>query len=120
MSMNVSRAQLEAAPERHSWKEPTEYDSLYLLPTRKKHDSGYHVICLVGRNGDALEKAAWCDDICWKTAPTHPKQSFAMRTDMTYPGGIAHVWGWNTRFRVGASLSSTDVEVFYAEKARLA
>ena len=115
--MNPSRAQLEAAPERNGWSKTTEYDSIYLLPSRKKHDSGYHLICIVGCNGKELEKAAWCDDICWKTGPTHLSQHYAMRTDMTYPGGVARVWGWNTRFRVGASLSSTDVEVFYVPKA---
>ncbi len=118
MSANVTRAELEAAPGRKSWYEVSEYDSVYLLPTRKKHDSGYHLICIVGRTGDTLEKAAWCDDICWKFDPTHPQQSFAMRTDMTFPGGVAHVWGWNTRFRVGMSLSSTNVEVFYAQKEK--
>jgi hypothetical protein len=54
--VNVTRAQLEAAPKRKSWGERTEYDSLYLLPTRKKHDSGYSLICIVGRNGEALER----------------------------------------------------------------
>lgn len=114
MSTNVSRAELEAAPQRKSWNEASEYDSIYLLPTRKKHESGFHLICIVGCNGEKLEKAAWCDDICWKVGHTHSGQGFSMRTDMTYPGGVAHVWGWNTRFRVGMSLSSTDVEVFHA------
>lgn len=111
MSNNISRKELEAAPER-KWDEVKEYDSLYLLPSKKKHDSGYHLICIVGKNKDKLEKAAWCDDICWNFDELKKWQWFSMRTDMTFPGGVAHVWGWETRFRVGCSLSSTDVHVF--------
>jgi hypothetical protein len=41
-----------------------------------------------------------------------------MRTDMTYPGGVVHCWGWDTRFTVGASLSSTDISVRHHKKEK--
>jgi hypothetical protein len=109
MNLNLSRKELESAPHREGWQEPTEYESIYLLHDGK-HDSGYALICIVGRKSDgSLEKAAWCDDICWKHSG---KGSYTMRTDMCHPSRVVHCWGWDTTFRVGASLSSTDVEVF--------
>ena len=115
-TLNVTRKELEAAPQRAGWTMPTTYDSLYLLPTRKKHDSGYHLICIVGSVDGKLEQAAICDDICWNLQEPRPGQGYAMRTDMTFPGGVVHVWGWDTKFRVGMSLSSTEVDVFFHKK----
>lgn len=103
MSQNLSRKELEAAPERLGWQETTFYRSIYLLPSRKKHDSGWHLICIVGAKEDGgLEKAAWCDDINWAGSAD------GLRMDMTFPSGVVHCWG-RKRFAVGASLSSTDV-----------
>lgn len=110
--MSATRKELEAAPQRSRWDEVTRYSSIYLLPTRKKHDSGYHLICIVGQKSDgAFEKAAWCDDVCWQyDGPTMSQDNrYVLRTDMTYPSGICRMWGWDTAFEVGASLSSTDV-----------
>ena len=111
MSQNISRKELASAPWRESWLLPTSYPSIYLLPSRKKHDSGYHLIHIVGRNSDgSLETAAACDDVCW-IVDSPGGDKFAMRTDMTYPGGVAHIWGRGLTFTVGESLSSTDVTV---------
>lgn len=114
MGLNFPRSALEAAPARASWNMETVYDSIFLLPTRKRHDSGWHLICIVGIDGDKLEKAAYCDDICWLVDGGN--RSFRVRSDMTYPGGVAHFWGWETKFKVGCSLSSTDVTVIQAAK----
>lgn len=109
MTNNRPRKELETAPQRASWREPTTYQSVYLLPARTKHDSGYSLIQIVGVKEDgSLETAAHCDDVCWKHEPS---RHYTMRTDMTYPGGVCHCWGWNTTFTVGASLSSTDISV---------
>ena len=106
---NVTRKALESAPERASWKEATTYSSIYLLNTRKMHDSGFGLICIVGMKSDGtLEKAATCDDICWHHDPS---RNYTMRTDMTHPAGVVHCWGWSESFTVGVSLSSTDVYV---------
>jgi len=114
---NITRTALEAAPEKKDWAATSVYDSIYLLPTRKKHDSGFHLICIVGAMKDGtLEKAAWCDDICWHIHVSDGRLS--MRTDMTYPGGIAHMWGWSLRFEIGMSLSSTDVHVYRNPKEK--
>lgn len=105
-SMNVSRKDLEAAPER-KWNEESDYSSIYLLPTKKKHDSGWHLICIVGLKDGSLEKAAYCDDVCWNF--NAPMRDMGLRMDMTYPGGVTHIWSNDYKFKVGTSLSSTDV-----------
>lgn len=106
--LNLSRKVLEAAPHRSRGQDTTTYDSIYLL-SDGKHDSGYGLICIVGRKADgSLEKAAWCDDICWKHSGNG---TYTMRTDMCFPSRVVHCWGWDTTFKVGVSLSSTDVEV---------
>lgn len=107
---NVTRKELEGAPSRERWDEPTTYQSLYLL-SDGKHDSGFSLICIVGMKADGtLEKAAWCDDICWIQKSS--KGAYSMRTDMCHPSRIVHCWGWDTTFKVMRSLSSTDIEVW--------
>lgn len=105
-SLNVSRKDLEAAPERN-WQEESTYSSIYLLPTKKKHDSGWHLICIVGVKDGVLEKAAYCDDVCWNCEGDF--RDMALRMDMTYPAGVTHVWSNSFSFKVGSSLSSTNV-----------
>lgn len=112
MNTQHGRAELLAAPDREGWEGPTTYKSIYLVPSKKKHDSGWHLIRIVGVKADgALEGAAWCDDICWKHEQPPRADDYTMRIDMTYPGGIVHCWDWHRKFIVGASLSSTDITV---------
>ena len=85
------------------WQEKRAYSELFVVPSKKKHESGWTLMVLVGVLSDGTyEKAAWCDDICWniQTRPDH-----SMRCDCSYPGGILHFW--NATFTVGHSLSST-------------
>lgn len=96
------------AAKRRQWDEKSTYNDIYIVPTRKKHDSGWMVMAIVGVKDDgSFEQAAWCDDICWNIASM--RKEYTMRNDCTYPGGIIHFW--NARFTVGCSLSSTDITV---------
>lgn len=52
------------------------------------------------------ELAAACDDICWDMTQA---KDYSLRNDMVYPSGILHYWSNSFKFKVGASLSSTDV-----------
>ena len=63
---------------------------------------------IIGKNGDEMEIAAACDDICWDVSPAN---KYDLRNDMVYPSGILHYWSNNFCFRVHHSLSSTDVEM---------
>ncbi len=102
---HIKRADLKALPRR-KWDEISTYDSLLIVPSGKKHDSGYGWIEIVGCKDQApIEVAACCDDICWHVQGG----KYAMRTDMLFPSNLVHVWG--AKFEVGRSLSSTDIRV---------
>lgn len=111
-----------------AWDAAKTYDFLYIVPTRKKHDSGYSLIAIVGvcledSGAQWAEIAAYCDDVCWTFPTAHPYDRIRegqhhniMRTDCLFPSGIFRIWGsgehyFTGRFRIGAALSSTTVEL---------
>lgn len=121
----VTRKVLLALPVRQ-WDTNSVYDSLFLVPTGNKHDSGFSVIAIVGVINKKAEIAAYCDDVCWTFPKEHPhgrmeagKNRMILRTDCYWPSGIMRMWGsgehyFKGLFRVGMALSSTDVELFVA------
>lgn len=122
----IKRKDLITLPHR-KWDETKDYDFLLLTANGQKHDSGYALIAIIGCNhsseGVDAEIAATCDDICWTMPVKHPygmiepnKNRMIMRTDCLFPSGILRIWGsgeqyFKGKFKVGASLSSTDVEL---------
>lgn len=104
--MAIKRKELLALPER-GWREESIYDSLYLVPSGRKHDSGYMCVAIVGvRDYKPVEIAAYPDDIEW-IVPATDRMDFRM--DCEYPSGILHPWSYNHKFKVGSALSSTTV-----------
>lgn len=96
------------------WQEDSKvYRSLMIIPSGKKHDSGYALMYIIGTDEklEPVEIAAACDDINWQDLDGLP--NWALRTDMYYPGGIVHFWSPSHNFRVGCSLSSTDVFIVH-------
>ncbi len=114
--MNYTRKELLALPER-DWDKETIYDSIAVVPSGKKHDSGYAEIVIVGFDIDSkkpVEIASYCDDInyCFpEGVHVEPHDKTVLRTDMFYPSGITHVWSRDYDFRVGSSLSSTAIYI---------
>jgi hypothetical protein len=122
----ITRKQLLALPQR-KWDVVTVYDSVYIVPTGKKHDSGYATMAIIGvsyvEKHEVGEIAACCDDINWSFPIKHPydvirpgRHSTILRTDMFFPSNIIRMWGsgkayFSGRFKVGISLSSTDIEL---------
>lgn len=111
----MSRKDLLALPTRKWDADYVEYDSLVLLSTRKKHDSGYAMIAIIGcRKYEPVEIAVQCcDDVEW-VLPEHKRLGqFAVgqvRMDCSMKNGAMHVWSNDAvAFRVGAALSSTTV-----------
>jgi hypothetical protein len=89
-----------------NWSTPSTYDAVCLVPSGKKHDSGWHLIAIVGINGETpVEIAGYCDDISWHG------DFQRVRTDMYFPSGVARMWGNGLCFTVGHSLSSMDITV---------
>ena len=62
------------------WAEKSTYQNIFVVPTRKKHDSGWMLMAIVGMLPDgSYELAAWCDDICWNMQVSRPE--YSMRCD---------------------------------------
>ena len=105
LAMTMKVRELRKLPHR-DWAEAGQYDSLYIINSGKRHESGYSLIYIVGRNDDKMEIAAACDDIVWDLKGSN---QWDIRTDMVYPSGIIHFWSNKFDFMVGPSLSSTDI-----------
>ena len=43
----MTRKELLAVPERENWIKPVVCDEFIIIPTRKKHSSGYNMMCIV-------------------------------------------------------------------------
>jgi len=105
--MSISRKDIANLPER-AWAAEGIYDSILVVPSGKKHDSGFALMKIIGMNNLVpIEIAAWCDDICWKFPAL--MNEYGLRNDMFYPSNIIHFWSNMYRFKVGRSLSSTDI-----------
>jgi hypothetical protein len=109
--------ELMALPCR-KWDDEKVYDSLLITSTRKRHDSGWAVIAIIGCNGFVPEEIACdcCDDIEWKLPPmkTFGNGKWTQgqfRTDFAFKSGAFHAWERGSRFRVGIALSSTTIEL---------
>jgi hypothetical protein len=108
---NMKKADMLKLPVRE-WDKVSTYDSVCIIPTRKKHDSGYAIIAIVGlRASEPVEIACLCaDDIEWLVGEG-VLDIAQLRMDATYPAGIIHVWSKHFQFTVGETLSSTRITV---------
>jgi hypothetical protein len=90
------------------WDEIKTYDTIVVIPSGKKHSSGWALMYIIGMDHkrNPIEIAAACDDICWKIPDIN---NYNFRNDMFYPSGAIHFWSNEYLFRVGSSLSSTTV-----------
>ncbi|OAE37660.1 hypothetical protein A7J57_08765 [Agrobacterium tumefaciens] len=106
----ATRKELAALPVR-DWQTTSEYTDILIMNTGRMHASGWALMAIIGCDqGVPKEIAAYCDDICWKIDPSKPIGSSDLRTDMTR-AGIVRMHGYAS-YRVGHSLSSTDVTIF--------
>jgi hypothetical protein len=113
-----SRDELLSLPHR-AWQTSAVYDSLLLLSTRRKHDSGWAMVAIIGVvNHMPTEVATACsDDVEWVLPPAirfGERSEYAMgqmRMDCAFRSGAMHFWTRTARFKVGDALSSVTVEV---------
>jgi hypothetical protein len=110
-----SRDDLMGLPVR-KWDAESEYDSVLLLSTRKKHESGWAKMAIIGvRGGQPVEIAgSCCDDIEWKLPPMTEYSTHSigqMRMDCVLRAGAMHAWSKSGIFRVRWALSSMTIEL---------
>lgn len=100
-----TRKELLSLPVR-TWNSKSVYDSIIVIPSNKKHESGYALMAIVGViKGTPKEIAALCDDLIME-----PPVS-CISCDMSFGHNILRFHSYLGKFLVGHSLSSTTVTV---------
>jgi len=89
------------------WTKITVYPSIAVVNSRKKHDSGWALMAIIGLNKEQepIEIAAYCDDISWDL------NGLSLQNDMYYPSGVIRFWSRESQFEVGHGLSSTEIRL---------
>lgn len=103
---NYTKKQLEELPlKREFHGEPTKYDSLLFFPTRRKHESGYTYMCVVGVVEDTpVAVLGYHDDLGMPSFIPAMGSISELRIDCSHPHGVFRLWSYNYRFSsVGAS-----------------
>ena len=119
--MEPSKKELLKMPVR-AWNDTSrKYDQILLVPSGKKHDSGYMRIAVVGvyeeKGKPKYEIAAFPDDIsCLFPIQDLGTFRFALvRMDCYYPSGILRYHG-RGKFTVSEAISSVEITFTQAIK----
>ena len=109
----LKREDLLNLPEK-PFTEVKTYDCLLIVPTRRKHDSGWRLMAIVGcsyKTGP-IEIAAFCDDI-QLVLPQKVGVNYAyniIHYDMILANCIRY-WSNGYQFQIGCGCSTTDVKL---------
>lgn len=97
--LKYSRNYLLQVPKR-KWNSPLKARGVYVIPSGRKHDSGWCCMDFVAETEDGLVGfGGGCDDVSFKGEH--------FRMDCTFPSRIIHIW--NRRgFTITTDLSSID------------
>ena len=109
---NIKRDELLKLPEKEITKVET-YEWIIVVPTRRKHDSGWRLMALIGGQKvwdhyEPVELIGYCDDINWKF-PNNTNHDI-LHSDMTLSNCL-RFWSDHHKFRVGICTSSTTIEI---------
>ena len=99
----MTKKELLAIPRREWSEKLSGVCGVYVLPNRRKHESGWMCMDFVAEmnNGRSMIRfGGACDDISFRG------DGFAM--DCSYPSGIIHIWNRHYTFAVSVDLSSID------------
>ena len=99
--MKYNRKELLAVPKR-KWNEVlTDVTGVYVIPSGRKHDSGYACMDFVAEFGDTTKPlvrfGGGCDDVCLEGAH--------FRVDCVHPSRILHIWNMRN-FSISSDVSS--------------
>lgn len=111
----LKRDELLALPQK-PFTEIHQYESILVVPTRKKHDSRWRLMALVGckevdgKHSIPVHIIGYCDDINLLFDKIVPKWHQALRCDMTLSNCLKF-WSNYFDFEVGCATSSTDIHL---------
>lgn len=98
----MNRKELLSIPKRKWDEELKGVEVVYVIPSRRKHDSGWACMDFVAEfkdNKPLVRFGGGCDSVSFIG------EDFMM--DCTYPHGIIRIWRWGT-FSITHDLSSID------------
>lgn len=100
----MTKKELLAVPSRKWDEELHGVRGVYVLPSRRKHDSGWACMDFVAEFADKrrpmIRFGGNCDDVSF--------DGDCFRMDCTYPHGIIHIWNRINTFSVSQGISSID------------
>ena len=122
--VNLKRKDLLSLPNKQ-WSEIKTYESIIIVPTTHKHDSGWRLMAIIGCNkvdnkyNVPVEIAGYCDDINFILPKeeggynSFPTKSYSyIHSDMLLSNCI-RFWSNYHDFRIGGCCSSTEIEIIY-------
>lgn len=115
--VDMTQKELLALP-RVGWDDQNRkrwWDCLIIVPTRKRHDSGWLHIAIIGYDQGSKEGMllAMPDDITWpEITPRYPDTNgMSLRTDASPKNHALRLWSNHFRFRIDMPVSSVTIEV---------
>jgi len=115
MSKKTFREQLLSLPYIGRLTKGKVYNELWIVPTGKKHDSGWGCMAIIGVvNKKPIEIInECCDDLCLDLPE---KKELGLRMDCDYPSRLTHYWSWYYDFELKCNLSSTEFKLVKKDK----
>lgn len=102
----MTKKELLEIPRRKWDEELHGVCGVYVLPSRRKHDSGWacmDFVAVLDDNRPMIRFGGGCDDVSF--------YGYGFAMDCIYPSGIIHIWNRYRTFTVSRDLSSIDFKV---------
>jgi len=114
---NMTKKEFEALPFRGHFNTPVICDSIVILPTRRKHNSGWGCMDFVAcREEKAICRLSGCSDVMGMNCMTgisEVEQLWALKgwsIDCLFKSKLLHLWSRHSyEIKCGESLSSFDI-----------
>ena len=105
----MTRKEFEQVPYRESWDSEVKCWSLIILPTRRKHSSGYRCMDFVAvdKSNYPICRCSGCSDVINLNYFTEQTQTQTdWNIDCLYKSGLLRLFSFRGEFYVGAALSN--------------
>ena len=135
MNINkMTRKEFESLPLKDRWDEYIECNSLIILPTRRKHDSGFRCMDFIAvKDNTPICRLSGCSDVIhldgiggygfnwakkYSSVPSLiPPSGWSI--DCLSTSGLLRIWPNSGKMITGASLSSFEIYVLQKKNRRI-
>lgn len=108
--MEWTKKELLSLPHRNC-ENAGVYNAIMIVPTRRLHDSGWRLMCLVGcdEHYEPKEIIGYCDDINLCTEKAEVLNLCHVQMDMIPKTNVVRIHSHVRRFQVGMCCSTTEI-----------